>query len=76
MMCIQIIHDNIDAPDFWIDHIHQIAHRKSKILFGTTISYQDITKASLWLNEHEQITRAISFVLIILSIGMPRAEGQ
>ncbi len=45
MMCVQIIHDNIYALGFWVNHIHQIAHGKSKILFGAMPGYQHMPRA-------------------------------
>lgn len=41
MMYVQIIHDNIYALGFWINHIHQISHGKSKILFDR-VTFPDL----------------------------------
>ncbi len=77
-MDVQIMHANIDALRFWINHIHRISHGKSKILFCTMLDHQHMTKSRFLLDKHKQVAvaAAISSVFIILANGMPRFEIQ
>ena len=76
MMRVQVIHHDIDARCFWINHIDQVTHRKGKVLFGAAVGDQHLSGASLGLDKQKQIARAVSFILVILSSSLSRFENQ
>src|SRR5215207_1055372 len=76
MMRVQVIHHDIDAFGFWMDHIDQITHDKGKVSFGASVGDKHMSCASLWLDKQEQIARAVSFVLVILSNSPSRSEDS
>src|SRR6266508_1382594 len=76
MMGVQVIHHDIDALCFWMDHIDQITHYKGKVTFGSSLGDEHVAGACLGLDKQEQIARAVSFVLVILSSSLSRFEDS
>src|SRR5574342_533331 len=76
-MGIEVVHDPIDDTlRIGIDHIHQIAHHESKVLFGASLCDQDLSKARLGFDQDKEIASAVAFVFIILAYSVPRLERQ
>jgi hypothetical protein len=59
VMCVQVIHHDIDALGFWMDHIDQVAPGMRKISLRTAISDQHLASTYLGFHKEEQVACAV-----------------
>jgi hypothetical protein len=55
-----------------IKFVHQELHSQGKVLGGTPFAHLHAPKASLGLEEHKQVGRALALVLVVVALWVSR----
>ena len=72
----QIIQDDSDLLCPRIVLIRQVAHTGGKILPGALIRHLHMPPRPMGIDHHKQIRRAVTPVLAIVTLGLPRQRGD
>ncbi len=84
-MGVQVVQYYPNAFCFRIQLVYHIAHpvpnelgryAESKVELGAPLGHFDMPLASVRLEEYEQITSAIPFVLVVVALRLARLSGQ
>src|ERR1041385_4448293 len=67
-MGVEIIQDQRNSLDLWVDDIYEITHHFGEVLFGASLSHQYLPPSSLGFNKDENIACAMPNIFMILAL--------
>src|SRR5919199_3327583 len=74
-MSIEIVHNHPNQFRLRIVPVDQQFHAPCEIVLGAPVRDLDVPPPTAWLKEHEQVTGAVAFILIIIPLGFPGLQG-
>lgn len=75
-MGVEIVLNYSNDFSLWVSLIHQPFDEIGIVYGGTPLGHCHVPKTTLWFDQHEQVSRPITFVFVIFSPGFTRLGWQ